>query len=63
MAWELEFATTNSKRQRVEYWTRAMVGYSRAERPDKVTVSGKAVHRGWVSDHQGYKIYKERASQ
>lgn len=58
MAWETEFTTTDPHGRRVEYQTRAMVGYSRAERPDRVKVSGRVVHRGYVSDHQGYEIYK-----
>lgn len=59
MAWQLEFNTTDPRGRRVEYWTLDQGGWSRAERPDKVTVSGKTVHRGWVSDHQGYSVYRQ----
>lgn len=60
MAWETEFAslTTDSVPKRVEYQTKNMVGYSRAERPDRVVVSGKVVHYGWVSDHQGFALFR-----
>lgn len=56
--WETEFTTTDPRGRRVEYKTRAAAGYSRAERPDRVLVSGKVVHQGWVSDHQGFEIFK-----
>lgn len=60
MAWETEFtSTTPGKRpRRVEYETLARVGWSAAERPDRVKVSGKVVHSGWVSDHKGFALYK-----
>lgn len=60
--WETEFATTDSRNRRVEYQTRALAHHSHAERPDRVKVSGRVVHTGWVSDHQGYKIYQQHAS-
>lgn len=63
MAWETEFSTTNSEGKRVEYQTRARQGWSRAERPDRVRVSGKVVHEGWVSNHKGYEIYKSWANR
>lgn len=57
--WETEFSGTDSKGRRVEYQTRALAHHSRAERPDRVRVSGVGVvHNGWVSDHQGYATYK-----
>ena len=60
MAWETEFrSTTPGKRpKRVEYQTNAWEGYSRAERPDRVRVSGKVVHKGWASDQRGFALYK-----
>jgi hypothetical protein len=61
MAWETEFSARNTRGQRVEYQTRPMVGYSRAERPDRVKVCGRVVHTGWVSDHRGFEIYKQRS--
>lgn len=57
--WELEFSSTTPDGRRVEYQTRAQVGHSRAERRDRVTVSGRVVHSGWVSDHRGYETYSK----
>ena len=58
MSWQTEFTTTDRLGRRVEYETLDRGGWSRAERPDRVKVSGKTVHRGWVSDHQGFETYK-----
>lgn len=59
MTWELEFiSTTPDGSKRVEYETLDALGYSRAERPDRVKVSGKVVHRGFTCDGQGFKLYK-----
>jgi hypothetical protein len=60
MAWETEFTdyTPGKRPKRVEYQTLAQVGWSLAERRDRVTVSGKVVHAGWVSDHRGYAVYQ-----
>lgn len=65
MAWETEFAsTTPGKRpKRVEYQTYDGLGYSRAERPDRVKLSGRTVHRGWVSDGKGSKLYKSLCNE
>lgn len=60
--WETEFATTNPRGQRVEYQTRALAHHSRAERPDRVKVSGRTVHTGYVCDHRGYAAYKRYAA-
>lgn len=62
MAWEVEFSTTDPKGRRVEYKTLAQLGYSRAERRDRVLVSGRVVHNGYVSDHRGYAAYKRYAA-
>jgi hypothetical protein len=60
MTWETEFTdTTPGKYPRhVEYQTRALAHHSHAERPDRVKVSGKVVHKGYVSDHRGYAMYR-----
>jgi len=58
MGWQTEFTTTDIRGRRVEYQTLDRGGWSRAERPDRVTVSGKPVHKGWVSDHKGFEVYK-----
>jgi hypothetical protein len=60
--WETEFSAYDNKGRRVEYQTRALAHHSQAERPDRVLVSGKVVHKGWVSDHRGYRIYKDYAN-
>lgn len=57
--WVTEFRTTTPDGTRsVLYETRMQSGYSRAERRDRVRVSGRVVHSGWVSDHKGYEIFK-----
>lgn len=58
MTWELEFTgtTTGKRPKRVDYETNALAHHSRAERPDRVRVSGKVVHRGYACDGQGYKL-------
>lgn len=61
MAWETEFTGTSPNGQRVDYQTRARLGWSRAERPDRVKVSGQVVHTGWVSNHRGYEVYQQYA--
>ena len=60
--WETEFTTTDPRGRRVEYQTRALAHHSRAERPDRVKVSGRVVHRGYASDHKGFEVYKEYQS-
>lgn len=57
MAWMTEFQTTDRRGRRVEYQTRHLNGYSSAERPDRVRVSGKTVHTGYACDHQGFNVY------
>lgn len=56
--WVTEFTSTSPRNQRVEYQTNKITGYSAAERPDRVRVSGKVVHTGWASNHQGFALYK-----
>lgn len=58
MTWETEFTSTSPKNQRVEYQTNHLAHHSAAERPDRVMVSGKVVHKGWASDHRGFEIYR-----
>lgn len=60
MAWVTEFGgyAPSKRPRRVEYQTRERVGDSYAERADRVTVSGRVVHTGYVSDHKGYALYK-----
>lgn len=62
MRWITEFTAVTDTGKRVEYQTLDALGYSEAERPDRVRVSGRIVHRGWVSDHKGYDRYKVEAS-
>lgn len=59
MAWEwvLALSATSPRGQRVEYWQRPGNGYSVAESPAKVVVSGKAVHTGWSCDGVTYAEY------
>lgn len=63
MTWVTEYNTTTPDGKRVEYQWFKRVGDSRAESRDRVTVSGRVVHSGWVSDHRGYKEYKRRQSE
>lgn len=61
--WVTEFNTTTPDgRRTVSYETKMQSGYSRAERRDRVRVSGKTVHTGWVSDHQGFETFKRYQS-
>lgn len=62
MAWTTEFVSTDPQNRRVEYQTNALRYHSRAERPDRVKVSGRVVHTGWVSDHQGYALFQSLVS-
>lgn len=57
MSYVTEFNSTSPKGQRVEYQTNALKHHSHAERPDRVLVSGRVVHRGWASDGQGFALY------
>jgi len=61
MAWQLTLSMTNSLGQRVEYWQRPGGGYSMAESPAKVTVSGKTVIRGWSCGGATYDEYARLA--
>lgn len=63
MAWETEFTGTTPRGQRVEYQTNALKHHSHAERPDRVKVSGKVVHTGWASDHQGFAEYRRISAE
>lgn len=60
--WETEFVSTDPQNRRVEYQTRALRYHSRAERPDRVRVSGYVVHTGYVSDHQGFATFQRLVS-
>lgn len=57
MAWETELSSTVDG-DYVEYQTRNMVGYSRAERPDRVLVNGYTVHEGWACSGISYAFYR-----
>jgi hypothetical protein len=61
--WQVEFTQTSPKNQRVQYETRVRSGDSAAERRDRVKVSGKVVHTGWASDHQGFALYEQYAQE
>jgi hypothetical protein len=63
--WVTEFSdTTPGKRpKRVEYETNHQQGWSAAERPDRVKVSGKVVHKGWACDHRGFALYKSLTTE
>jgi len=56
--WVTEFSGSTSAGKLVEYQTLAREGFSAAERKDRVKVSGRVVHTGWASDHEGYAIYQ-----
>lgn len=59
MTWTTEFTgtTPGPRPKRVEYQTNHLAHHSPAERPDRVKVSGRVVHRGWASDQRGYYLY------
>jgi hypothetical protein len=61
--WVTEFTSTSPRNQRVEYQTNKITGHSAAERRDRVKVSGKVVHTGWASDHQGFALYRQYAHE
>lgn len=61
--WQLTFNATSPRGQRVEYWQRPGNGYSVAESPAKVVVSGKAVLRGWSCDGKTYAEYNRIAQE
>jgi hypothetical protein len=58
MAWVNEFTSTTPDGKRVQYDTNALAHHSHAERPDRVRVSGRVVHKGYASDHKGYALYQ-----
>lgn len=57
MAWQKTSAHTSPKGQRVEYWQNIGNGYSSAESPAKVVVSGRTVHKGYSCDGTTYETY------
>lgn len=63
MSWQREFMCTSPKNQRVEYETNALAHHSRAERPDRVKVSGKVIHTGYVCDHKGFALFQKVARE
>lgn len=63
MAWVTEFSTTTPAGARVEYQWLRCGGDSHAESRDRVVVSGRVVHSGYVSDHKGFEVYKRLQSQ
>lgn len=58
MTWVTEFTTTFNHK-RIEYQTNVLANHSRAERPDRVLVSGKVVHKGYASDGKGFETYRQ----
>jgi hypothetical protein len=61
--WRLTLHATSPLGQRVEYWQRPGNGYSTAESPAKVTVSGRTVAKGWSSDGTTYAAYTRIAAE
>ena len=57
MAWQMTLNATSPKGQRVEYWQRPGGGYSMAESPAHVRVSGRIVAQGWSCDGVTYEEY------
>lgn len=59
MAWEWKITLngTSPRNQRVEYQQRPGNGYSAAESPARVVVSGKVVVKGWSCDGKTYDAY------
>ena len=57
MAWQKTFNHTSPTGQRVEYWQCPGGGYSVAESPAHVKVSGKVVAKGWSCDGVTYAEY------
>jgi len=59
MAWEWKtsLTATSPRGQWVEYQQRPGNGYSNAESPARVVVSGKAVLQGWSGDGTTYAEY------
>lgn len=58
MEWVTDFNTTTPDDRRVEYQHLRQQGCSWAESRDRVTVAGRVVHTGYVSDHKGFEEYK-----
>mgnify|MGYP001610855260 CR=1 FL=1 len=57
MPWQQTLNSTSPTNQRVEYWQNPGNGYSMAESPAKVVVSGRVVARGWSCDGTTYEEY------
>lgn len=55
--WKTTLNATSPRNQRVEYQQRPGNGYSSAESPARVLVSGKVVHTGWSCDGTTYDTY------
>ncbi len=57
MPWQMTLSQTSAKGQKVEYWQCPGGGYSMAESPARVKVSGRVVAKGWSCDGVTYAEY------
>lgn len=55
--WQTTLNATSPRGQRVEYQQRPGGGYSLAESPARVVVSGRVVAEGWSCDGKTYREY------
>ncbi|UTN93084.1 hypothetical protein SEA_MARKY_81 [Streptomyces phage Marky] len=63
MAEYLSTPTESARGQQTEFREYLSEGHSPAERRCSVAVSGKIVHKGWVSDGKSYAIFRAIVAQ